>query len=154
MRIRFDLHVTLDAERWAKEAGSDPGDAARDASWYLSDARDCIPHIGEDGCPADLRTLPGWTTRQDILSTVDIHTRWALDCSSAGWIAWRQNPGPYLTGHTVPPAEARADLARTAIEGIAGMALLTDAHAVMTLLRPWRQVYDQKWRTRPRPRAR
>ncbi|MFJ8430380.1 hypothetical protein ACIQ9P_03650 [Kitasatospora sp. NPDC094019] len=153
MKIRIDLHVTFDAERWGGEAGSDPGDAARDASWYLSDARDCIPHIGEDGCPAFLYALPGWTTDQDILGTVEIRTLWRVNCPSAEWIAWRENPGPHLTGRSISPGLAREDLARTAIEGIAGMALLADSHAVMTLLRPWHQVYDQQWRTRPGSRA-
>ncbi|MFD4394398.1 hypothetical protein [Kitasatospora sp. NPDC058478] len=154
MRIRIDLHIGLDAERWADEAGADPGDAARDACWYISDARDCIPHFGEDGCPAFLRALPGWTEEQDILGAVEIRTLWRAECPAADWIAWREHPGPYISGHTVPPGKAREDLARIAVEGLVGMSLLADAHAVMTLTRPWEQVYDNHWRTHPERRRR
>ncbi|MFF8769032.1 hypothetical protein [Kitasatospora sp. NPDC015120] len=148
--IRIDMWVRLHADLWSEAAGSDPGDAARDACWYLSDARDSIPHIGEDGCPADLRTLPGWSEEQDILGGVEIRALWRVDCPAADWITWRADPACCTAAHTVPPGKARQDLARTVIDGMAGMALFVDSHAVVTLRSPWRQVYDHRqWAARP-----
>ncbi|MGW7579691.1 hypothetical protein ACWGKU_05145 [Kitasatospora sp. NPDC054768] len=152
MKIRIDLHISLDAERWAAETGSDPWDAARDACWYVSDAGDCIPHLGEDGCPAFMRAVPGWTEEQDLLGAVEIRAMWLLECPADDWIAWREDPGPYGTAYTVTPGKAREDLARTVVEGLASMAQFADSQAVMTLTRPWHQIYDTHWRTHPEQR--
>ncbi|MGW4691037.1 hypothetical protein ACWEO1_01455 [Kitasatospora cineracea] len=156
MIIRIDLRVDLDAERWGEEAGTDPADAARDACWYLSDARDCIPHIGEDGCPAHLRVVPGWEEDQDLFGAVKIRSLWQVHCSAADWIAWRESPGPTADGFTVPRGQARQDLARTVVEGLVWMSLFADAQAVMTLVHPWQQTYDHARKARPkwRPSAR
>ncbi|KDN85702.1 hypothetical protein [Kitasatospora cheerisanensis] len=152
MIIRIDLRVSLDAERWGEEAGTDPADAARDACWYLSDARDCIPHIGEDGCPADLKLMPGWEEDQDLFGAVKIRSLWQVHCSAADWIAWQENPGPTSDSFTVPAGRAREDLARTVVEGLVGMSLFMDAQAVMTLVHRWRQSYDHARKTRPNRR--
>lgn len=130
------MRLTLHADDWAEAAGSDPADAARDACWYLSDALQSLPHLGEDGCPADLRTVPGWTEEQDILGAVDITARWRVDCAAADWIAWRTDPGPYLDGHAVVRGRAREDLSFIVVEGLACMALLEASRAVMTLRHP------------------
>ncbi|MFJ6136448.1 hypothetical protein [Kitasatospora sp. NPDC092286] len=149
MKIRIDLRVSLHADRWSEAAGSDPADAARDACWYLSDAACSIPHLGEDGCPADLYALPGWIEEQDLLGAVDIGTRWNVECPAADWITWRADPAFHADWHTIPPGEARQDLARTVIDGLASMALIADSRAVVTLTRPWHEVYDHREQARP-----
>lgn len=149
MKIRIDLHVSLHADQWAEAVGRDPADAARDACWYLSDAASSIPHLGEDGCPADLYALPGWTEEQDLLGAVDISTRWIVECLAADWSSWRADPAFHTERQTIPAGEARQDLARTVIDGLAGMALIADSGAVVTVTRPWREVHDHSRRARP-----
>ncbi|MEU5385962.1 hypothetical protein [Kitasatospora cineracea] len=157
--IRIDMQVALHADAWADAAGSDPADAARDACWYLSDALESLPHLGEDGCPAHLRNVSGWTEEQDLLGNVDITAHWHLECPAADWTGWRADPGPWLDGHTVPRGTAREDLTVLVVEGLVSMALLSESRAVMTLTRPWQQTYDHQWRTqsrraRPKPPSR
>ncbi|MEU8919549.1 hypothetical protein AB0D10_01260 [Kitasatospora sp. NPDC048545] len=147
--IRIDLSVALHADAWAEAAGSDPADAARDACWYLSDALGSLPHLGEDGCPAYLRAIPGWSEGQDLLGNVEITSRWHLECPASDWAGWRADPGDWLSANTVPPGRAREDLTVMVVEGLVSMALFSETRAVMTLTRPWQQTYDHRWRTRP-----
>ncbi|MFD7639617.1 hypothetical protein ACFV4P_03095 [Kitasatospora sp. NPDC059795] len=145
--IRIDLRVDLHADDWAEAAGTDPSDAARDACWYLSDALESLPHLGEDGCPAYLRALPGWSEEQDLLGNVEITSHWHLECPAADWEGWRADSGDWLDAHTVPLGRVREDLTVTVVEGLVSMSLFSESRAVMTLTRPWRQTYDHRWRT-------
>ncbi len=148
MIIRLDTRWVLNADRWAEAAGTDPGDAARDAAWHLSDALESIPYLNTDGCPADLQALPGWGVDQDILGTVTIEAPWAVECPAADWVAWRADPGFYDQAFDVPEGRAREDLTRIAVEGMVSLGILSEAQAAMTLTHPYRYVYDHAWRTR------
>ncbi|WP_327073170.1 hypothetical protein OG196_14080 [Kitasatospora purpeofusca] len=148
--IRIDLRVDLQADAWAEVAGSDPFDAARDACWYLSDALESLPHLGEDGCPAYLRAVPGWSEEQDLLGNVEITARWHLECPAVDWTGWRADPGGWLDAHDVPRGTARDDLTVTVVEGLVSMSMLAEARAVMTLTHPWQQTYDHQWRVSAR----
>ncbi|MFE2346164.1 hypothetical protein [Kitasatospora cineracea] len=147
VKIRIDLRVDLQADDWAEAAGSDPSDAARDACWYLSDALESLPHLGEDGCPAYLKVVPGWSEEQDLLGNVEITSSWLLECPAADWTSWRADPGGWLEAHDLPRGTGRQDLTVMVVEGLVSLSLFSESRAVMTLTRPWRQVYDHQWRT-------
>ncbi|WP_033819763.1 hypothetical protein [Kitasatospora sp. MBT63] len=143
IRTRF----AVDTARWTDAYGGDEATAARDLSYYLSDANSCLPSTGEEGGPANVSPRDWRVERTADLfeDTVRIRCTWAADCPAEDWTTWRADPR-YGTAVHVPDGRAREDMARVIAEELFTMGLLSETRATMTVLHPYQQHYEHQWR--------